>query len=110
MANELKRTVLDGKAPKRKVGDEVTWRARPYDPLDHKGFIVAILEPGESSRPHICRVEEAEGRLYAKGRDTTGNVSTRQRYLVKVPRTGARGLLAPFWYSPLVSVIDREAS
>ncbi len=111
MANELKRVVLDGKQPKYKVGDEVTWASQSNGVVATKtGTVVALLEPGEDAYGYVGATKKARGERYTSGRDRTGGGHTTWRYLVKVPRVGARGALAPYWYSPLVSVVDRAAS
>jgi hypothetical protein len=111
MANELKRVALDGKQPKRKVGDEVTWTSQANGGVTTKvGVIVEILEPGSESSPRVRALDAADGLPYQSGRDRTGGGTIHQRYLVKVPREGVAGALAPYWYSPLVSVADRPTT
>jgi hypothetical protein len=111
MANELKRVTLDGKQPKFKVGDEVTWTSQANGGvITKKGTVVAILEPGEDATKHVIEASKAAGERYGSGRDRTGGGTIHQRYLVKVPREGVAGALAPYWYSPLVSVADRPTT
>lgn len=111
MATNLTRArlALDSKHPKHKVGDAVTWQTRAYDP-SHTGTVIAILEPGEDATMHVIAASKAAGERYGSGRDRTRGVSSLRRYLVKVPREGKDGVpLAPYWYSPVVVVVDKAA-
>lgn len=69
------------------------------------GCKVLAFQPAGTDLPTSVRDKVVEGRKVFDG-----FTSTRDRYIVEVPRTGrgGRGVIAPAYYAPFAGALERE--
>lgn len=89
-----------------KPGVQISWRGRAYHP-EKEGVVVAVVPPGEDIQTTLTKALLDSGRTTLRSGEKfafQAANSSRERYLVRVDREG----LAPIWYAPETSTVDRE--
>lgn len=94
-------------APRIAVGETVTWTSQSGSYSKEKtGEVLAFVPAWASARAFAPQAFQ-EGQRSRRQFD--GSSSAVDRYIVEVPRTGAKGRkLASYFYAPLASVVEKQ--